>query len=150
MSNNSTPQKKWYKKTWVVVSGAATLAFIVGAGVGASNPAPAPEPKVVTKTVTKTETKEVEKTPLSCLKALDEAQSAFQIVANVVEATSDYPTMVGEAAQAGFDADADALDDILKRMEKVTDTLSSSTSKLNKIDFAASAEACRSADGSAG
>jgi hypothetical protein len=89
------PKPPIYRRKWAQIVGTGFLAFILGAALAASSPpeptvieVPGGEPKIETKTVTKTKTVEVERTPQSCLTALNIASEAFTKAGDALIAAS--------------------------------------------------------------
>lgn len=92
-----------------------------------------PEPKIEEKEVEVEVEKEVEVTPESCIIALDTSGEAMEIAAQ-------YVMLIPEAAEAGFDRDMAAIEDITTRMDEMTVKVNAA-----KADMGNSAIECRDA-----
>lgn len=111
-----------------------------------------PEPVVKTKTVTVTETAPPvtltkEKTPQSCLDAIDASENIADHVAQFADAMSEYPPLVQKAAEAGMNMDASALRSVTAKIDSINTRLDSATKQLKPdiADFNLTSAQCRDA-----
>lgn len=118
---------KWLKYTLI---GLGILIAIGIVGSALDNPDDSnakPETKVVTKYKTKwktkTETKEVKVVPSSCKHALKYAEAVQGFAGDFAGIVGDYPPLVAQAAEAGFDADPTALNKINDKMDSINSDL---------------------------
>lgn len=105
------------RRSWLRPAGLALAAAVIGYGAAGGTPA-APEPEVITETKVVTETKEVEVpvevpvevTPAACIDALDLAAEGFLVAAS-------YVPLIEQAARAGVNQDAAAINAVIGAMK---------------------------------
>jgi hypothetical protein len=87
----------------------------------------------------------VEKTPASCLAALDAAERGFDLAADGFAISAEIPPLIGDAARAGLNVDADALDRVTTKVLKITGRLAPILDKTTSTgtQFNAAKAACR-------
>jgi hypothetical protein len=93
---------------------------------------PAPEIKTVTKEVT----------PQACLDALDSARKAFSLVSDFTDVVSEYPPLVGQAAQAGMTSDVAGLNRIVRKMRSINSRMDDINAQMDPSSFAGPAAEC--------
>lgn len=159
------PKRSWYQRKLVVIP-SLVVAATVGFGIGSSDsedaaatPQPTPEPQTITKTETVTE--QVEVTPGSCLDALDAADEVRSDAADfgglmirMSTVNRQWPDLVLDAARAGVNVDAAALDDITTTVQGMTADTKQINHEMNDLAtetgrdtdrYLAASEHCRSA-----
>lgn len=85
--------------------------------------------------------------PSACLEALDEAQAMFRVFESYMDLMGQYPSMISEAAAAGINGDADALEDLTVRIRSMTVRIKAMADKLTSSTYGVAARRCRLAAG---
>lgn len=106
--------KGLWAKQWVRYVVVAIVAMGIGGAVASPEPLPPPAPQVVTKTVEVEKKVEVEKTPASCIAALDADNKTFVVIGNGLS-NLDFASIVDHINKVSGERNANQADCLSKR-----------------------------------
>lgn len=140
----------------------STIALVLGSGVGYAVADGEPdvktetitkevkvpsEPEVITETVTEEVEVEVYKTPEVCIRALDLAEDSAAISAEFANTSSNLPTLVGQAFEAGATNNLQLGEEVIDKLNGFTADFKDQSGRLGNIvrDYNSASDECRAA-----